>query len=100
MKPTALLVNTSRAPIIDTTALVAALKAGKLGGAALDVYDLEPLSADAPIRQAPNTLLTPHLGYVIAENYHVTFGQTVENICAWLDGAPIRVIAPNAPAGH
>jgi phosphoglycerate dehydrogenase-like enzyme len=100
MKPTALIVNTSRAPIIDTPALIAALKAGKIGGAALDVYDNEPLSADAPIRSAPNTLLSPHLGYVTRENYDTTYGQSVENILAWLDGKPIRVIDPNAPAGH
>jgi phosphoglycerate dehydrogenase-like enzyme len=100
MKPTALIVNTSRAPIIDTTALVAALKAGTIGGAALDVYDHEPLPADDPIRSAPNTLLSPHLGYVTRENYDTTYGQSVENILAWLDGKPIRVIDPNAPAGH
>jgi len=100
MKPTALIVNTSRAPIIDTAALIAALKAGTIGGAALDVYDNEPLPADDPIRNAPNTLLSPHLGYVIGENYDTTYGQSVENILAWLDGKPIRVIDPNAPAGH
>ncbi len=100
MKSTALLVNTSRAQLIDTPALISALKAGTLGGAALDVYDHEPLAADDPIRSAPNTLLTPHLGFVMAENYQITFSQGVENILAWLDGAPIRVIEPNAPAGH
>ncbi len=100
MKRTALLVNTSRAQLVDTPALIAALKSYKLGGAALDVYDHEPLAADAPIRSAPNTLLTPHLGFVMAENYQITFGQGVENILAWLDGKPIRVIEPNAPAGH
>lgn len=100
MKPTALIVNTSRAPIIDTTAMIAALKSGQIGGAALDVYDQEPLPANDPIRSAPNTLLSPHLGYVIGENYDTTYGQSVENILAWLDGKPIRVIDPNAPAGH
>ena len=100
MKSTALLVNTSRAQIVDTAALIAALKAGTLGGAALDVYDREPLAADDPIRSAPNTLLTPHLGFVMAENYQITFSQGVENIIAWLDGKPTRVIEPNAPAGH
>ena len=100
MKSTALLVNTSRAQLVDTTALIAALKAGTLGGAALDVYDREPLAADDPIRSAPNTLLTPHLGFVMAENYQITFSQGLENIIAWLDGKPTRVIEPNAPAGH
>ena len=100
MKSTALLVNTSRAQLVDTTALIAALKAGTLGGAALDVYDREPLAADDPIRSAPNTLLTPHLGFVMAENYAITFSQGLENIIAWLDGKPTRVIEPNAPAGH
>ena len=91
MKPTALFVNTSRAGLVDTNALIAALKAGMLGGAALDVYDREPLPKDDPIRSAPNTLLTPHLGYVMAENYAVSFREAVENIEAWLDGAPKRV---------
>ncbi len=100
MKPTALFVNTSRAGLVDTAALIAALKAGRPGGAALDVYDREPLPADDPIRSAPNTLLTPHLGYVMAENYQVSFSEAVENIEAWLDGAPGRVIEPGAPAGH
>jgi len=100
MKSTALLVNTSRAQLVDTPALIAALKAGTLGGAALDVYDREPLAVDDPIRSAPNTLLTPHLGFVMAENYAITFSQGLENIIAWLDGKPTRVIEPNAPAGH
>ena len=100
MKSTALLVNTSRAQLVDTPALIAALQAGTLGGAALDVYDREPLASDDPIRSAPNTLLTPHLGFVMAENYQITFSQGLENIIAWLDGKPTRVIEPNAPAGH
>lgn len=100
MKPTALFVNTSRAGLVDMNALIAGLKAGRPGGAALDVYDREPLPADDPIRSAPNTLLTPHLGYVMAENYAVSFKEAVENIEAWLDGAPKRVIEPGAPAGH
>ena len=100
MKKSALFVNTSRAGLVDTAALIAALKAGRLGGAALDVYDREPLPADDPIRSAPNTLLTPHLGYVMAENYEVSFSEAVENIIAWLDGAPKRIIEPGAPAGH
>lgn len=100
MKPTSLLVNTSRAGIVDTTALVTALNSGQIGGAALDVYDHEPLPSDAPIRSAPRTLLTPHLGYVIHENYELTFGQAVEDIVAWLDGNLVRVITPDTLAGH
>jgi phosphoglycerate dehydrogenase-like enzyme len=100
MKATALLVNTSRSGLIETEALIAALKDGTIGGAALDVYDREPLAADDPIRSAPRTLLTPHLGYVLDDNYKLTFPQALENILGWLDGQPQRVITPNAPAGH
>jgi phosphoglycerate dehydrogenase-like enzyme len=100
MKPTALFVNTSRSGLVDTAALIAALKEGKLGGAALDVYDREPLPKDDPIRTAPRTMLTPHLGYVIEESYKVTYPQSLEDILAWMDGKPLRVITPNAPAGH
>ena len=71
-----------------------------MGAAGLDVFDVEPLPLDHPFRRMANVHATPHLGYVIAENYAVTFGQAVENIAAWLDGKPIRVIDPHAPAGH
>ena len=94
MKPTAYLVNTSRGPIVDEAALVAALEAGTIAGAALDVYDREPLPQDHPLRRAPNTVLTPHLGYVTEETYRVFYGQTIEDIEAWLAGAPVRVISP------
>ena len=100
MKPTALFVNTSRSGLVDTSALIAALKDGKLGGAALDVYDREPLPKDDPIRTAPRTMLTPHLGYVIEESYKVTYPQSLEDILAWMDGKLLREITPNAPAGH
>jgi len=92
MKPDASLINTSRGPLIDQDALVAALRAGRIGGAALDVYDREPLPADDPLRFVPRLLLTPHIGYVTRETYAVFYRQTVEAIRAWLDGAPIRVI--------
>jgi phosphoglycerate dehydrogenase-like enzyme len=92
MKPTALLVNTSRGPIVDEDALHAALEAGTIGGAALDVYDEEPLPRDHPLRRAPRTVLTPHLGYVTEDNYRVFYEQTVEAIAAFLAGAPVRVI--------
>lgn len=93
MKPDALLVNTSRAPIVDEAALIEALEAGRIGGAVLDVFDPEPLPPDHPFRRLPNVLPTPHLGYVTEENYRVYFADAVENIVAWLDGAPLRVLA-------
>jgi len=92
MKPTAFLVNTSRGPLVDQDALIAALKAGKIAGAGIDVFDVEPLPADHPIRSAPNTLLTPHLGYSTEENYRRYFAGAVEAIEAFNAGAPIRVI--------
>jgi phosphoglycerate dehydrogenase-like enzyme len=94
MKPTAVLVNTSRGPIVDEAALVAARESGTIAGAALDVYDREPLPADHPLRRAPNTVLTPHLGYVTEENYRVFFEQTVEAVEAFLAGSPVRVLSP------
>ena len=92
MQPTACLVNTSRAGLVDEAALIAALHAGKLRGAGLDVFEQEPLPLDAPILAAPNTVLTPHLGYATAENYAVYFPQVVEAIEAWAAGTPIRVL--------
>ena len=92
MKPTAYLVNTSRGPIVDEAALVAALKAGHLAGAGLDVYDEEPLPLDHPLRRLPNTVITPHLGYVTDETYRIFFGHAVEDVAAFLRGAPVRVL--------
>jgi phosphoglycerate dehydrogenase-like enzyme len=92
MKPGALLVNTSRGPIIDQQALVAALTAGRLGGAGLDVYDEEPLPFDHPLRATPRTLLTPHIGYVTQDVYRLFYGDVVEDIVAFLDGAPVREV--------
>jgi phosphoglycerate dehydrogenase-like enzyme len=92
MKPDALLVNTSRGPVVDTDALVAALKAGRLGGAAVDVFDEEPLPADHPLRSTPRLLATPHIGYVTEGGYRIFYSQVVENIEAFLAGSPIRVI--------
>jgi phosphoglycerate dehydrogenase-like enzyme len=92
MKPSAILVNTSRGPIVDTEAAIAALKAGKLAYAGFDVYDKEPLPAGHPLRTCPNVILTPHIGYVTDENYRSSFPQYVENIVAFLDGKPLRVI--------
>jgi phosphoglycerate dehydrogenase-like enzyme len=93
MKNTAILVNTSRGPIVDADAVVEALETGRLGYAAFDVYDREPLPADHPLRRAPNVLLTPHIGYVTEENYRSSYPQIVENVAAFLDGKPIRVIS-------
>jgi phosphoglycerate dehydrogenase-like enzyme len=92
MKPSAVLVNTSRGPICDTDAIIAALKEGRLAYAGFDVYDKEPLPIDHPLRTAPNVILTPHIGYVTDENYHSSYPQIVENVVAFLDGNPVRVI--------
>ncbi|WP_061159417.1 D-2-hydroxyacid dehydrogenase family protein [Caballeronia temeraria] len=85
MKPTSRIVNTSRGPIIDSAALVDALKSGRLAGAAIDVYDEEPLSLNDPLRSLPNVLATPHIGYVSEELYRTFYGDTVRNIVEWLD---------------
>jgi phosphoglycerate dehydrogenase-like enzyme len=92
MKRTAILVNTSRGPIVDVYAVIEALEAGRLGYAAFDVYDREPLPADHPLRRTPNVLLTPHIGFVTEENYRSSYPQIVENVAAFLDGNPVRVI--------
>jgi phosphoglycerate dehydrogenase-like enzyme len=92
MKPTAILVNTSRGPIVDELALVEALHAGRLGGAGIDVYDREPLPADSPLRSAPRLVATPHLGYVTEATYDVFFRGAVEDVAAWMRGAPVRRI--------
>ena len=92
MKPSAILVNTSRGPICDTDAVIAALKEGRLAYAGFDVYDKEPLPIDHPLRSAPNVILTPHIGYVTDENYRSSYPQIVENVLGFLDGKPIRVI--------
>jgi phosphoglycerate dehydrogenase-like enzyme len=93
MKPTAYLVNTSRGPIVDEAALIRALREGTIAGAGLDVFEPEPLPADHPFRRLPNTVITPHLGYVTEETYRVFFGQAVEDIRAFLDGKPVRVLS-------
>lgn len=92
MKPTSILVNTSRAPIIDMDALISALKSGTIAGAGIDVYDTEPVPADHPIRSCPRTVLTPHLGYVSHDTYRIFYSETVGAIEAWITGAPVRVI--------
>lgn len=90
MKKTAYIVNTSRGPLIDEQALIAALKERRIAGAGLDVYDIEPLPKDHPFRQMDNVLLSPHLGYVTEENYRSGYGQMVECIAGFLDGKLVR----------
>ncbi len=90
LKPTAYLINTSRAAIVDQDALLTALHEGRIAGAALDVFDTEPLPADHPLRTTPRLLATPHLGYVSQANYTTYYGQAVENIEAYLAGSPVR----------
>ena len=97
MKPHAVLVNTSRGPLVDEAALLAALHAGKIV-AGLDVYDQEPLPPDHPLRRAPNTVLTPHLGYGVAEVWSQFYPESIENALAFLDGKPVRVMNPDALA--
>ncbi len=101
MKPTACLVNTARAGLVDTQALLEALRTRRIAGAALDVFDQEPLPDDHPLRGLDNAILTPHLGYTVEESLRSFYGATVECLQAWLDGAPIRLLqpAPQSQAG-
>ncbi|WP_134666335.1 MULTISPECIES: D-2-hydroxyacid dehydrogenase family protein [unclassified Amycolatopsis] len=92
MKPTALLVNTSRGPIVDESALVEALRGKTIAAAALDVYDVEPLPSDHPLRTLDNAILTPHIGYVSRETYEIFYGGAVEDIAAFQAGEPINVL--------
>jgi phosphoglycerate dehydrogenase-like enzyme len=92
MKPGAILVNTSRGPIIDEGALLAALSAGRIR-AGLDVYDVEPLPADHPLRRAPNLVMTPHLGFVTEGAYRAWYPDLIAGIRAWQEGRPVRVLA-------
>jgi phosphoglycerate dehydrogenase-like enzyme len=94
MKNTAYLINTSRGPIADEKALLEALNNKRIAGAGLDVFDVEPLPIDHPLRRLDNVVLTPHLGYVSQQNYQRYYPDIVENIRGWLDGKPARVIAP------
>jgi D-3-phosphoglycerate dehydrogenase len=93
MKKTAYLINTARAPIVDQAALLKALQEKKIAGAGLDVFEIEPLPVDHPYRKLDNVVLTPHLGYVSVQNYGKYFPDIVEDIRAWLDDKPVRVIS-------
>jgi phosphoglycerate dehydrogenase-like enzyme len=92
MRSDALLINTSRGPIVDEPALVGALRSGTIAGAGLDVFDVEPLPAGHPLRTESRALLTPHVGYATEDAFRVMFSDAVEDIEAWLDGAPVRVL--------
>jgi phosphoglycerate dehydrogenase-like enzyme len=94
MKPTAYLVNTSRGPLIDEAALLDVLRSRQIAGAGLDVYDVEPLPTEHPLRKLDNVVLSPHLGYVTLENFRGSYGGVVEDIRAFLDGKPIRLMRP------
>jgi phosphoglycerate dehydrogenase-like enzyme len=98
MKPTAVLINTSRGPIVEEGPLVEALQTGRIAGAGLDTFDTEPLPADHPFRRLPSTVITPHLGYVTDDCYRIFYDHIVEDILAWLKGEPVRVLA--APLGR
>jgi phosphoglycerate dehydrogenase-like enzyme len=93
MKPSAWLVNTSRGPLVNETALIDALKRRTIAGAALDVFDNEPLAPSHPFRTMDNVIATPHLGYVTRRTYNVFFQQAVDNLAAWLKGDPIRTMS-------
>jgi phosphoglycerate dehydrogenase-like enzyme len=96
MKPGAILVNISRGPIVDEDALVAALRAGHLAGAGLDVFDREPLPADHPFRSLDNVVVTPHIGYVTEQLFRIAWQRMAENVAAYLAGSPIRVVSEPA----
>ena len=98
MKPTAYLINTARGPIVDEAALVQALQTRTIAGAGLDVFDQEPLPPGHPLTVLDNTLLVPHIGYVTKEQYQVRYRDTVEDIAAYLRGAPLRVLNPEVRA--
>jgi D-3-phosphoglycerate dehydrogenase len=93
MKPTAFLINTSRGPIVDEAALIAALRQRKIAGAGLDVFDVEPLPLDHPFRTMDNVMITPHLGYVSEQNYRRYFADAVEDIRGFLEGKPVRELS-------
>jgi phosphoglycerate dehydrogenase-like enzyme len=100
MRPHAYLINTSRGPIVDEAAMIAALESGRIAGAGLDVFDVEPLPPDHPLRSLPNVTLSPHLGYVTREMLGAFYSDTAEAVVAWRDGTPIRIANPEALPGR
>jgi phosphoglycerate dehydrogenase-like enzyme len=92
MRPAAYLVNTSRGPLIDEAALIDAVRARRIAGVGLDVFDVEPLPADHPLRSLPNSVLTPHVGYVTGATYREWWSQVVDDIRAWADGSAVRLL--------
>jgi phosphoglycerate dehydrogenase-like enzyme len=94
MKPSAFFINTSRAALVDEDALHAAARGGKIAGVGIDVYGIEPLPPDHPVRSLPNSVLTPHLGFVEVDAYRKHYGEAVENIENWLNGTPSRLLKP------
>ena len=99
MKATAYLINTSRGPIVDEPALIDALTTGRIAGAGLDVYDIEPLPADHDLRSLPNVTLSPHLGFATREFLAAVYSDTVTAVAAWLDGVPVRIVNRAAGSG-
>jgi phosphoglycerate dehydrogenase-like enzyme len=97
MKPDAYLINTSRPQIVEEAALIDALSQGRLAGAGLDVFEREPLPVDHPFRLLPNVVATPHIGFATEENYNKFFGESLENLAAFLAGKPIRTICAGQP---
>lgn len=94
MKPNSFLINTSRGPIVDEQALIAALEGDRIAGAGLDVFDIEPLPAGHRLRALPNVTLSPHLGYVTRDMLAACYADTAEAVVAWLDGTPVRIANP------
>jgi 26S proteasome regulatory subunit N2 len=92
MKSTAFLVNTSRGPLVDEAAMISLLKEGKIAGAALDVFDIEPLPENHELRKLDNVLLSPHVGYISDENYQAFYGQTAENVLNFIEGRNVKVL--------